>query len=291
MLRLCAFERTLFHAVALGLWAPQVALAQLPSQLSIDWDGPASCPKSERFEAELTQRLDPELELLEPQQIRVRVEALEEERYLLTLTTQGATGAARRSVDLDDCGEVQRAAAVLIATSLSPGEAPAEPQAAAPRDPQAWSLRIAGLFDVSALPGPSGGPSFGLGHERGAWRLWFDARYLVGRESDQPEPARVRVDLFAVGVGAAYLWRFGALGLGPQLELELGALRGRAVVDGEGSAAAPWITAMGGGVLEADLGPVALALALALGVPALRPEFEAQDEDDVYATRPVTGRA
>jgi hypothetical protein len=44
-------------------------------------------------------------------------------------------------------------------------------------------------------------------------------------------------------------------------------------------------------VLEADVGPVALMLALALGVPLLRPEFEARDPGDIYTTRPLTGRA
>jgi hypothetical protein len=287
--RLRAFERTLLHAVALGLCASQVALAQLPAPLSIDWDGPASCPKSEHFEAALAQRLRPEPGALEPLQIRVRVEALAGNRYQLTLTTHGTRDTAHRSVDLDDCADVQRAAVLLIATALSP--AAARPAPTPLLTPQPWSLRVAGLVDVSALPKPSGGPSLGVGYERAALRLWADARYLVGRESAQSELARVQVDLFALALGVAYLWQVGPVGLGPQLELELGLLRGKAVVDASGSAVAPWIAGLGGAVLEADLGPVALVLALALGVPLLRPEFEAHDPDDVYATRPITGRA
>jgi len=292
VLRLCAFERTILCAIALALWATQGAAAQPSAQLAIDWDGPATCPKSERFDAELAQRLDPHLQVLEPVQVRVQVEALERSRYQLTLTTQGTTGAARRSVDLDDCAEVQRAAAVLIATALSPA-APAEPEREPVSRPlvQPWSLRLAGLFDASALPAPSGGPSLGVGYDRAAVRVWLDVRYVVGRESAQDELARVQIDLFAVALGGAYLWQLGPVGLGPMLELELGASRGQAASDANGSASAPWIAPLGGGLLEADLGPVALVLALALGVPLLRPEFEAQDPDDVYTTRPVTGRA
>jgi hypothetical protein len=273
-----------------------VARAQLPSQIEVRWQTSAACSKTANFEADLARRLGPDAERAQPLRIEVEIAALAEAGYQLTLVAEGSAE-ARRSLQVASCEEAERAAAVLIATAVVPAAASAEsaeaaPSARAPSRRPPWSLRIGLLGDLAALPGPSGGPSVGVGYDFPRPKLWLDARYGIARESNHSAEARSEIDLFALALGGAYAWQLGPVWLGPALELELGALRGRAAGAREaGSRAAPWIAAFAGALLGADLGRVTLTVSTALGVPLLRPEFQLEGQTNVYETSAITGRA
>jgi len=85
------------------------------------------------------------------------------------------------------------------------------------------------------------------------------------------------------------LWSRARWSGGPLLELELGALRGRASQEAAGSGAMLWLCPWGGASVSYAVGRFGLALAAQLGVPLVRPRFTVLDMES-YHTSPVAGR-
>lgn len=263
---------------------------------TVRWVGPSSCPRPPTLADDVARRA--EAEGIDASAFEVSVEVTElTDEYELTLRVERGDERAVRTVVLPSCAELTRAAALLIHTALAPAAeasestAPSEPMASEQPAAQAppvspFALRVAGVADWQALPGLSGGPALGVGFAFPRVLAWGEARYLFGREfRDLEQAARARVDLFAFGLGSAFVWRFGGFALGPSVELELGALRSRALGSrAAGSAFAPWVQAALGGVAQQRLGPVELGLLALFGVPLLRPEFVLGAADNSYQT-------
>jgi hypothetical protein len=264
--------------------------AQLPARVSLRWSSDASCPKPETFDAQVAERLGTGVAKLQPVELEVRIDEGRGGLFRLALEAETAEAELAREVELVSCAEAQRAAVVLVATALAPervGRAREE------QVPARWTLRAGLLGDLRSLPGPSGGPTLGVGYaplER--LRLWADARYLFARETEPLGAQRAQIDLAALAVGAAGVWTRGAWLVGPGLELEAGALRGRAAgPSAAGSRAAPWLAVWAGTLAGYCAGRVCFLLAILVGVPLLRPEFVLQDPSQVYRTAALGARA
>lgn len=269
-----------------------LAVQAQPTQPQITWRGDATCPQPEGLERELAARSERALDELAPIEISVQVTRLSAGGYELSLETTGGLQQHARRVELASCSEAQRAAVVLIATALAPAppaqaptEEPAEPIGELPP----WFLRASGLMDVRTVPQITGGLALGMGYRLlSRFQLWADARYLFARRS---AVARAEIDLFALGLGGAMVWSRARFSGGPLLELEIGALRGKASQDADGSVATPWLSAWGGALAGYQLGPFGLQLAAALGVPFLRPQFSLETGGNAsYSTAPLSGR-
>lgn len=256
----------------------------------IHWQGGVTCPRPAALERDLEARSQHDLSELAPLELLVEITPLPSGSVALSLIAQGGEDQHARQVELASCAEAERAAVMLIATALAPAEPSAEP----PADEHAygpWSLRTSALLDLRAVPGVSGGPALGVALQLPLrFQVWADARYLFARDSELLGGARARVDLFALGLGGGLLWSRARWSGGPVLELELGALRGRANQGAAGSRAAPWLSAWGGARGGYRMGRFDLQLVAQLGVPFLRPEFSVGGGSARYLTGAVTGR-
>jgi hypothetical protein len=255
--------------------------AQLPKRATIDWDGPASCPRPQTLDADVARRLDPVAADTEPTDVDVRVRERADAGYDLTLTFERASGRGTRDVQLADCVEVHRAAALLISSALAPAES--EPAVEVEREPpprdhetRALSLRAGAVVDLFALPSSSVGPAFGMGFSADYFALWAEGRYLPAATSTRSPNASVDIDLFAGAAGGAFLWRRAGLSLGPAAELEIGGLRARSRGDRARSGApwGPWYSVGLGALIDYEIGSrVGFTLAALAGLPLRLTEF------------------
>jgi hypothetical protein len=264
--------------------------------VTISWRADASCPRPATLEADVARRLGSEPIDPSATAIAIVVAPHLPEPYELTLSV--ADAGAERRVLLGSCAEVERAAALLIATALAPARAQQVEQSElteepAPRPPLRWSVRIGALFDLRSLPGPSAGPQLGVELARAHLRLFSDARYLVPRSfQDEGSALRAGVDLWAVTLGGAYTWSLGSFALGPCLEAELGAQRARARgARASGSTFGPWASAWLGLASEyAGFRRFAITLAATVGTPLWRSEFELTDPMNRFRSEALSFR-
>jgi hypothetical protein len=270
------------------VFAPSVSVAaQAPSRISIQWDGPASCPRS-TLDASLAERIDAEAAQAQGLEVNIRVTE-RADAFNLVLEIEGERASSERNVELPTCEDVRRAAAVLIATAITRDlhELPTETEER-PAHVAAWWLRGGALLDLRSLPQASGGPMLGVAIaplER--VQTWLDLRYLVARQTEPgAESLRAQIDLFGAAGGASYVWMRGSLSFGPALEAELGVLRGK--VSGKRAAdsrVAPWLSAWGGGRLGYALDRVTVDFSLLAGTPLVRSSFVWGADADPYQTR------
>jgi hypothetical protein len=256
----------------------------------------------------------------------VNVARVSERAYALTLTVDNATGRAERRVQLGSCSEVQEAAALLIATAIDPAAvlrvqqreasapAPVEPVAQPARSDQSdaalptrgqrshhlrWSLSLGAVGDWRSLPGPGGGPQFGLALSLERLRISLAARYLFARSEADPRTDIVsELDLYAGALGVSYLWSFGAVSLGPSAEAELGVLRASSRAgerNGDSNRIfGEWVNALLGTGLAVRASPsVQFELGLFGGIPIRRWKLGVKGSTTrtFYRTRPIHGRA
>lgn len=227
----------------------------------------------------------------------VRCQALSEGRQRCAVRVAESSAQSERV--LASCAEARETALLIMAMALTP--APPSPTPTTPeptpapaddtQQPHAsrWLLSLAALADYGTLPGANFGPSLGVSF---AWRLWhfgLAARYLPPRGvSELPPDVEAEVSWFAGALGAAWVWRAGAWGLGPRLELELGLQHGRARgVEQADPANAIWAAGSAGGVLELWLhARIGLELAALVGAPVRRPRFGFADDAPFYTATP-----
>jgi len=289
--------------LCLALFAPASTRAQLPPRISLDVSAPASCPHTPLLEADVARLVGSEVGEVEPTEVMLSLTHEGGEAHALGLTIVTRDERYERHMRLPTCAEAREAAALLIASALRPDlllslpEAPAPVREEPPTERRAprlgvW-LGLGGLLDARSLPGPSGGPSLGVGLSRRALRTSLDARTLLARRSDDPTSRfTALIDLFAGALGVAWLMQLGALRVGPAAALELGVLRAR----GSGERAPRdgttfWSAAFVGAEAELPLHErLSLTLGLAVGAPLARPSFRLLDEPPFYVTSAVTGR-
>ena len=302
------------------LLLPWRVLSQLPPQLSVHWQAAPSCPRSAAFDSELSRLLGQTAQTIEPSRVDVRVSALASSGYRLALALEVAGGQSERVLELPNCSDVPHTAALLVATALESSRAhpsaptvarapdgqprldqgapPAEKEAQRPAaqrigSVQSFSLRLGALGDLGTLPGATAGPLAGVQWSLAEARIWIEGRYLWARaRSDDDSRSVGKVDLFAGALGAAWLWKLGRFALGPLLEVELGALRGRAHGElARSHAGAFWGSAQLGALLErAWLDRVSLALSAQASLPWSRPQFGLSGEPAFYTTGHVAAR-
>lgn len=277
--------------------------AQVADRVSIQWDGPSSCPRPADLEAEVG-RLGPEAGHLQATSIALRVRERAPSGFALRLTTQGSAGRGAREMELSDCAEVHQAAALLIATALAPTsgtseareeQLPSELPAPARRP---WSLRLTALGDLQSLPGLTAGPALGFGFGPRSVRAWVDARYLAAATANR-DALPVAIELLAGAVGSAYVWSRGAFAFGPAAEAEIGGLRARSLGARAAGRAAwgPWASLWVGALVDYEIrGRAALAVAALVGAPLIRPEFYVDELGDgapsrVHKTAAFSARA
>jgi hypothetical protein len=168
-------------------------------------------------------------------------------------------------------------------------EAAPEPPITAPASPRDLRLRLGALLALFSLPDVSGGPTLGVEYVRWGLVSWIDARYLVARRTgDNDSSLLADVDLFAAGLGAAWLWKLGPVQLGPLLELEAGLLRARGQGERNAQAAASaWLAPALGARVDTQLSRrTAASLYGAASLPLWRPGVQLGDEAAFYTTPP-----
>jgi hypothetical protein len=236
-------------------------------------------------------------EARQAQSLTVDIEVTElADSFALALTMESAHGRAERNMELASCDDVRRAAAVLVATALTHDlAAPAEgdEDRVENQSLEPWSLRLGALADLGSLPGASGGALLGLGYTPlHRAQVWLDLRYLAPRETEpDSDELSARIDLFAAALVGSYTWAYGAFSIGPSLELELGALRGR--VTGrraDGSRNAAWLSGFAGATSGYGLGRVTLGFSVLIGAPLSRPAFIWGDDEGGYRTGAIAVR-
>jgi hypothetical protein len=290
------------------------ASAQLPRQVEIEWTGSPLCPRSAALEGEVARLLGPSAARIEPTRFSARVDELAERStnyYRLTLRVRSQSRTAERSVELPTCGEVQDAAALLIASAIDPTATlrVAEPRPPAPpaledppvaelatpaRPPAPWAARAQAGLDLFTLTDPTLSLGVGVVLQQPRYLVWGEARYLLARRERHPE-LETKLDLFAGALGSAFLWPVQSLRVGPACELELGLYRARgrarstAIEPSRSSAL--WSSALLGAVVAYAVVPrVSLELALFAGLPFRRAEVRLEKEDALHKTAPLTMR-
>jgi hypothetical protein len=151
------------------------------------------------------------------------------------------------------------------------------------------SLSAAVLVDHPTLPRTAFGVALGVGFTRRLLRLGLTGRYLPAQAvADLPRGVEAHIDWFTGALSAAAVWRFGILGVGPRVELELGALRGRARgVEESHPVSAFWIASSAGVELELWFhARVAAQFVAAVGTPFTRPRFAFADETAFHTVAP-----
>ncbi|HEX6244065.1 MAG TPA: hypothetical protein VFZ61_24285 [Polyangiales bacterium] len=250
--------------------------------LAIAWraEGEPPCTKPEQAEQEVLRLAQPPLA---PAQFEVRCRS-EGERgaQRCAVRVVGRSGESERV--LASCAEARETMLLIMAMALTPAPPVAGAPVAAPADEPVpresargrWLLSLAALADYGTLPGANLGPSLALNFALRGWRLGIAARYLPPRAAaDLPEGVEAEVSWFAAALTPAWVWRVGAWGIGPRIELELGLERGRARgVEQASPANAIWAAGAAGALLEVWLHPrIALELVALVGAPARRPRF------------------
>lgn len=305
--------------VSFTLSASAQSSAQLPRPIAIEWTGSPLCPRSAALELEIARLLGRAPSATSATTFEVRVDELVERTtnyYRLTLRVRSAGDDAERSVELATCGDVQDAAALLIASAVDPHaalrvappveRADAPPAPAAESEPIAkgevslpivarrWSLRATALLDVFSVPKPTLGLALGGLWQHQRYRAWVDARYLVARRT-QTRDAQADVDVLTAALGGSYVWWWRSLVLGPAAELELGMLRAdasartQAVSASNGSTA--WSSVQLGAVAAyAVHRRVGVEAALFAGLPLRHPALRDGMGEPFYTTSAVTMR-
>lgn len=177
----------------------------------------ASCPDEARFRAAVVQRLGRDPFVSEtPRTIVVQLTRGTSSWAALVRVTEAGTVLGERSIDAAaGCEELAEGAALAVSMAIDPllglgspatrSEVEARPKpatasktppprrppdvaSAAPPEPDhgeqplgSWVARAGARAWLGAVPGPSAGPSLGLGHRRPAWSLWLDAFGVLPR--------------------------------------------------------------------------------------------------------------
>jgi hypothetical protein len=265
-------------------WSAGHAWAE-PQALSIVWQAEGATP--------CTKPLDAEAEVLRlagassgaATSFVVRSVALPDGRYATEVSVAGSQATSTRV--LASCAEAREASLLLMAMALQPAAASMAPSEDAPADPPAahaaarWNLSAAALVDHNTLSRTGFGFALGVSYALDLLRFGLTGRYLPARSvTDLPPDVEADLDWLGAALSGAAIWRFAALGVGPRLELELGALRGRAQgVEESAPASAFWIATSAGVELEYWFHErVGAQLVATLGVPLQRPQFAFADE-------------
>ena len=277
--------------------------------MRVEWRGDAGCEAPLDLTGEVARLTRPNSGPPEDWSFEVVLTQQASGAMLLDFAAHGAQSSGRKRLELGSCREAREAVVLLIAMTLdpevggtseaeppSPGLTPPEPQEERPAvlpthdEPVlSGSLGASLVFDPWSLGKPSAGPAAFARLSFRTLQLHLAASYLFPREFDPlPAGASGKVDLFLGALGAGLRFGGDKVLWGPQVEVELGALRGRAsgVADAR-TQATLWASALAGLWLEVPaVGRLGARFSVQGGVPLRRPRFGFQGGPIEY-TAPV----
>ncbi len=283
------------------------AYAQGAGPLRVSWRSDAGCDAPSDLAGEVARLTRPDIHPSENWSFEVLLTQQSTQTVLLEFGAHGAQSLGTKRLEVASCREAQEAVILLIAMTLdpeaygapstpNPARAPAEPHQELPavrptHRPAALSgsLGAAAVFDPWSLRSPTAGPAvFGALSFR-SLQVRLAASYLFARDFERVPPgASAKVDLFAGALGAGLRFASAKVAGGPLLELELGALRGRASgVPDARTRATLWAAALAGLWLEVPaFGRLSARFSASAGAPLRRPRFDLQGGPNGY-TAPV----
>lgn len=223
--------------------SPSAAQEHAAPAVTLAWEAPSECPSGQSVEREIVRLLGARPEHPgEGLTVEARVTTAASGRLLLTLTTRGPYGEARRELEAESCAALAETAALVIAMAIDPEavarvqeegpaalEAPADSsrgddvgpveEPSAPRQPPAPTARMQRALALAApttvlSPEPPPPPREAPPADRGAGppvRFVLAAGGLVG-VGVLPEPSAgafvavgARVDLVELTLGGSFL--------------------------------------------------------------------------------------
>jgi hypothetical protein len=216
-----ALERGLALARAVGIGCMAGALtfpavaAAAPRALDLDWQAPSGCPDRNairRYVEEMLGNAEPATSLLSARGGVLRVAV---DRWSADLTLRGASGTeSTRTFEGPTCESVSRAAALVMALTIHPNEAPAASPANPPeRETPAPARPIAGRFvhpevagtgvlDLGTTPGAAYGGALAVGWSPvGPWRLEAFVAYFAKRTGSLADQPNLGADLQLTAFG------------------------------------------------------------------------------------------
>jgi hypothetical protein len=275
------------------------------------WDAPAECPSREQVEAEIARLLGQRSQIAQGGDLDAHATVEHGAAWSVSLTTQHAGRAGRRSLDAPSCRSVAEATALIIALMIDPDAVAAnapdrkEEPASVPMPaaevtaPDAWPLGFSASLhaqgSLGTLPEIDVGVGAGVGLAGRRWRLELRGTYGLRRNqaSDLPSVAGAygRFNLATGALAGCYRLGSSGLGFGPCAVVEAG------VVSAEGHGAsvgfskhAPWAALGGGGYLSLAMGRhLCGSLEFDVLFPVYRPSYVFQDLPGVVFQAPAVG--
>jgi hypothetical protein len=295
--------------IALGLGALVVsrAAAGAPLTLDLDWRAPSGCPDRNairRYVEEMLGSAEPATSSLSARGDVARVAV---DRWIADLTLKSSSGAeSTRSFEGPTCESVSRAAALVMALTMHPTEAPPaqpanpEKEKRAPERPIAGrfarpEIAVAGALDAGTAPGPTYGLMVAGGWSPFAAIRWEAfGSYFFKRRGTLADQTQLGADvqLAAFGLRGCYPALDAAVSLAPCIGGGFDWLRASgfgAKTPGDGNAFAA--TVAGGAIILWNFSEFASVRLEGFGViPLTRPEFVIVGAGSVYRPAPVAFR-
>lgn len=303
------------QAIIVGLVLnPAVANAEARRRFTLDYHGAASCPSERELLTEVRRRA-PSAEHVQGGQSEVRALLTvgpRGEHQLGIIDIDNSEGSTHREVEADDCAEVVRALALILAMALDPdaGSSPHGVEKVAPIEPTRpssqrgastassrevwWAAGAGGGLIGGVAPSPSLGESLflelGHGHQPG----WSAHGRLAGVHAHGSATARAGTadfDLLGLRI-ASCPYRIGVgLTLSGCASFDWGRLQGRGSnTSAAQSSAANWLAP--GGFVDAELRALPwLRLQLELGAlfPLARDRFYFGPDETVHRIPSLAG--
>jgi hypothetical protein len=198
---------------------PAVAPPSLPNSMSISWTAPAGCPDEAALKEDVRRLAGTAATPTEAILAGAVVERAADGAWQLALTTRAGSFEGERQLVAADCGELERAAALVIALMINPdaGTTALESRAPAPlRAPptlkrvevvdvpprRRWALGIDITLGAGTLPAL--GPGIGLRARAGQrWSGEVITTLWASRQADSAAEPSAGGSFTAVDVGAA----------------------------------------------------------------------------------------
>lgn len=317
--------------LAVGLFAPSLdaptpAPPLTPATAVLEWTGPEQCPDRDALLHEIDGLLEiPLTRETTDYRFQLAIEA-KDSAFHARLELQSPDGQSERVLSHEDCGQLSRGVALVIALAvterreavaaepepeLDPEPEPApepdpdpepnpEPEPEPSQDgPPTEPPRIRALISprvavaTGVLPGAGFDLDVAAGVAVGPGRVSAGIGYSVPRTTPVGDGAEARMQRWSIAVRGGYGWLWGNVGL----RLELGAEAGQLLADAPAlidstPVTATWAAALASPTFVARLHPnVRLDLGVEVPIALRRPEFTVDGNTVVHRPGPVGVRA
>lgn len=90
------------------------------ARLTLVWEAPGNCPERSVLEGKLRRDLAASDVTPAPLRVEVRIMQQSNDRFVVSMVTEGAAGQSRRTLEAKTCGELVNATSLIIATLIDP---------------------------------------------------------------------------------------------------------------------------------------------------------------------------